>query len=76
MGLVRTGFSKEIVAYIIRVKPISELGTAFNVKLSSEKLILTRATRRHIADDDILHRNHQFRSIWIWVRGSEEDERI
>jgi hypothetical protein len=65
--IIRTDVSEERIAYVIRVNRISELETSlalnsslilFTVMMeairSSETLLLTRATRRHIPEDGIL----------------------
>jgi hypothetical protein len=48
-ALVRTDVSDELSASIIRVTGISELG------MLAEMSVLTRATRRNVLEDDILH---------------------
>jgi hypothetical protein len=53
VSLVRTDVSQERIASIIGVKRISELGKG--AMCSSERSVLTRATRRHISEDDIFH---------------------
>jgi hypothetical protein len=57
--LVRTNVSEEFSASFIRVTRIGELGTLMNLMKqalrSSETSVLTRATRRNIPEDTILH---------------------
>jgi hypothetical protein len=58
--LARTDFSEKRIALIIRVKIISELETTLAAISYWKKLrryieISTRATRRHIPEDDILY---------------------
>jgi hypothetical protein len=68
VALVRTGVTEELSAFILRVTRIGELGTTLaitsnrrtlrrNTKLvsPSETSVLTRATRRNIPEDVILH---------------------
>jgi hypothetical protein len=52
VALVRTNISEESIASIIRVKRISKL--LMEVICSSETLVLTRAARHRIPEDDIL----------------------
>jgi hypothetical protein len=70
VGLVRTGVSKESIAYIIRVKGIGDLGTALAVTSNRSKLMMEtihsyeksvpiRTTRRNIPEDGILHSHHR-----------------
>jgi hypothetical protein len=58
VALERTNVSEERIAYIMRLRRIGELGTtlAVNSNRSTQRsVVLTRATRRHIPEDDILH---------------------
>jgi hypothetical protein len=57
VALVRTDVSEELSPSIIRVTRICELGTTLmkEAQSSSETSVLTRATRRNIPGDAILH---------------------
>jgi hypothetical protein len=55
--LVRTDILEEIFASIIRVKRLRDLGTT---------LLLTRATRRYIAEDNILH-SHRHETLKPYI---------
>jgi hypothetical protein len=65
--LVRTDVSEERIAFITRVTKIGELRATLAVtsqpkhaaKKYSETSVLIRATRRHIAEDGILHRQYR-----------------
>jgi hypothetical protein len=53
-GSLRIDVSEEHVKSIIRVERIGELGTLAG-DILSEASVLTRATRRHIPEESILH---------------------
>jgi hypothetical protein len=57
VALVRTDVSEELSASFIRVRRIDELGTTLMKEAlrSSETSVITRATRRNIPEDAILH---------------------
>jgi hypothetical protein len=67
--LVRTDVSEELSASIIRVTRIGELGTlAVTInQRSSDMSVLSRATRRNIPEDGILHshRSGNLRSVIV-----------
>jgi hypothetical protein len=59
VALERADVSKELSASIIRVIIMSKLVTLMmEVLSSSEASVLTRATRRNIPEDAILHSHH------------------
>jgi hypothetical protein len=60
VALVRTDVSEELSAAFIGMTRIGELGTTLMEALSSsETSVLTRATRRIIPEDAILHSHHR-----------------
>jgi hypothetical protein len=66
VALVRTDFSEESIASIIRVLASSPIFVTLMMEAirSTETSVLTRATRRHIPEDGILHthRHENFKS--------------
>jgi hypothetical protein len=54
VALVRTDVSEEHVASIVELRIIGDLGTRLAIT-SSETSVLTRASRRNIQEDGILH---------------------
>jgi hypothetical protein len=61
-AIVRTDVSEELSTYIIRVSRIGELGTLAVTRIRSVRrltvtanVVPTRATRRNIPEDAILH---------------------
>jgi hypothetical protein len=65
VGFVRIGVSEEQVASIFRVEGVSELRTA--LAATSRTSVLTRATRRHIPEDGILHSYLREIIQFLWI---------
>jgi hypothetical protein len=70
VDLVRTDISEEISASIIKVTRIGELETTLAL-YSSETSVLTRATRRNISQDGILH-SHCSENLKPYLRECSE----
>jgi hypothetical protein len=72
VAVVRTDVSEELSASFIRVTKIGELGTTLAVTSNRRtlRMILTRATRCNIPEDDILHshRRENLRSYIVFGR--------
>jgi hypothetical protein len=73
-AFVKPDVSEEISASIISVTRIGELGTTLaimmEVTLSSGTSVLTKATRRHIQEDGILHsHSHENLKSYIALTG-------
>jgi hypothetical protein len=66
VALVRTDVSEERSASSIRVTRIGELGTLAVTTSSSEPSVLTRATRRNIPEDGILH-SHRHENLKSYI---------
>jgi hypothetical protein len=61
VALVRTDFSEECIASIIKVARIGELGTTLTVTS-----VLLRSTRRNILEDGILH-SHRHENLKSYI---------
>jgi hypothetical protein len=81
-----TDVSEERIASIIMEKRISQLGTTFAVTSSLilftmmmeairsyETSVLTRATRRHISEDGILHISLLFHTRMFWANAQSRE---
>jgi hypothetical protein len=75
VALVRTDVSEELCASILTMARIGELGTTILVTLmmealsSSETSVLTKATRRNISEDAILH-SHRRENLKSYILDS------
>jgi hypothetical protein len=67
---IRTDVLEEYIAFIFRMTRIGELGTTLAVTSNGSRLgrntVLTRATRRQIPEDDILH-SHRHENLKTYM---------
>jgi hypothetical protein len=70
MALDRTNVSEERIAFIVREERLSELETTLaatsNRRALRRNTVLTRATRRHVLEYDIIH-SHRSENLKSYI---------